>query len=261
MRRLLLLLTIAAMVLVVALPAAAITYGQPDRNRHPEVGALVVTIDTGERFASCSGTLIARRVFLTAAHCGGQDRVDVTFDSVVDERAVLHRGTFRPHPAYPGSAGDAADIAVVVFDEPVTGISPARLPEARQLSRMKADKTLNQRTRFTSVGYGSQEFVNAPGGKQPTYPGPHDIRQLAVGSFNALNKGWLRLTQNPATGDAGTCYGDSGGPNFLGAGATETNLIAGITVTGDVFCRSTNTTYRLDSAAARTFLGDFVALP
>jgi len=37
---------------------------------------------------------------------------------VVDERAVLHRGTFRPHPAYPGGAGDAADIAVVVFDEP-----------------------------------------------------------------------------------------------------------------------------------------------
>ncbi|MDQ3451265.1 MAG: trypsin-like serine protease [Actinomycetota bacterium] len=261
MRRLFLLLTIAAMVLVVALPAAAITYGQPDRNRHPEVGGLVVTVDTGQRFAYCSGTLIAPRMFLTAAHCGGQDRVDVTFNSVVDEGSVLHRGTFHPNPAYPGRAGDIADIAVVVFDKPVTGISPARLPKANQLSLMKADKRLNQRTRFTSVGYGSQEFVNAPGGKQPTFPGPHDIRQFAAGSFNALNKNWLRLTQNPATGDAGTCYGDSGGPNFLGAGATETNIIAGLTVTGDRYCRSTNTTYRLDSASARTFLRDFVALP
>ncbi|MDQ3709019.1 MAG: hypothetical protein M3387_06920 [Actinomycetota bacterium] len=43
---------------------------------------------------------------------------------------------------------------------------------------MKASKGLNQRMRFTSVGYGSQEFVNGPGGKQPTFPGPHDIRQL-----------------------------------------------------------------------------------
>ena len=31
---------------------------------------------------------------------------------------------------------------------------------------------------------------------------------------------------NPAHGDGGTCYGDSGGPNFLGAGATETNIVA-----------------------------------
>ena len=87
------------------------------------------------------------------------------------------------------------------------------------------------------------------------------MRYFATGSLNAVNPAWLRISMNPATGDGGTCYGDSGGPNFLGAGATEENLIAGITVTGDVFCRSTNTTYRLDSAAARTFLGDFVALP
>jgi secreted trypsin-like serine protease len=79
----------------------------------------------------------------------------------------------------------------------------------------------------------------------------------AVGADPA--EGVTRPLDGPAA--SGTCYGDSGGPNFLGAGATETNLIAGITVTGDVFCRSTNTTYRLDSAAARTFLGDFVALP
>ena len=62
---------------------------------------------------------------------------------------------------------------------------------------------------------------------------------------------------NPATGDGGTCYGDSGGPNFLG----DTNLLAATTITGDFMCRATNVTYRLDTASARSFLGQFVTLP
>src|SRR3712207_8698633 len=33
-------------------------------------------------------------------------------------------------------------------------------------------------------------------------------RRLAVASFNALGPGYLRLSQNPATGDGGACYGD-----------------------------------------------------
>ncbi len=62
---------------------------------------------------------------------------------------------------------------------------------------------------------------------------------------------------NPATGNGGTCYGDSGGPNFLGT----TNVIAGITITGDMVCRSTNVVYRLDTESARTFLAAYVTLP
>jgi secreted trypsin-like serine protease len=50
-----------------------------------------------------------------------------------------------------------------------------------------------------------------------------------------------------ATGNGGTCYGDSGGPNFLGSGSGETNIVAGTTITGDTPCRSTNVDYRLDA--------------
>jgi hypothetical protein len=88
-----------------------------------------------------------------------------------------------------------------------------------------------------------------------------DAREFAVGSYSALNRGYLRISQNPSTGNAGTCYGDSGGPNFLGAGANETDVIAAITITGDAWCRSTNVTYRLDTASARTFLSAYVTLP
>lgn len=82
-----------------------------------------------------------------------------------------------------------------------------------------------------------------------------------MSTFNALGPGYLRLSQNPATGNGGTCQGDSGGPNFLGAGTGETSIIAGITITGDALCKSTNVTYRLDTEAAREFLGQFVSLP
>jgi secreted trypsin-like serine protease len=66
---------------------------------------------------------------------------------------------------------------------------------------------------------------------------------------------------NQATGDGGTCYGDSGGPHFLGAGSTETDVVVSITVTGDTVCKATHKTYRVDTASARDFLDDFVDLP
>jgi hypothetical protein len=75
--------------------------------------------------------------------------------------------------------------------------------------------------------------------------------------LNSINPAWLRIAMNPATGNGGTCYGDSGGPNFLGT----TDIVAATTITGDAVCRSTNVDYRLDAPSARAFLGQFVALP
>ena len=80
---------------------------------------------------------------------------------------------------------------------------------------------------------------------------------VATGTLNSTNPSWLRISMNPSTGNGGTCYGDSGGPNFLGT----TQIIAAITITGDAVCRSTNVVYRLDTQSARTFLGQYVTLP
>ena len=89
-----------------------------------------------------------------------------------------------------------------------------------------------------------------------------DTRFVATSdTLFATNKAWLRISMNPRLGDGGTCYGDSGGPNFLGAGTTETDIVAAITVTGDFMCRATNVDYRLDTSSARAFLQQFVALP
>jgi hypothetical protein len=84
-------------------------------------------------------------------------------------------------------------------------------------------------------------------------------RMYSFSSFDALNNTYLRLSQNPSTGDGGTCFGDSGGPNFLTVRGVRT--LVGITITGDSVCRATNVTYRTDSAPARAFLSSFVVLP
>src|SRR5919202_176378 len=134
---------------------------------------------------------------------------------------------------------------------PTVFLTPARLPRAGSLS------SLSLGTRFTAVGYGAQSVTIEQG---PTFHYA-DIRYVATGGLETLNPSWLRLSMNPALGDGGTCYGDSGGPNFLGAGATETNIVAATTITGDFMCRATNVVYRLDTAPARAFLGQFVTLP
>jgi hypothetical protein len=240
--------------LVLTVGAGAITNGVPDGDGHPEVGALLAQQAFSDgTWAQCTGTLIAPRVFLTAAHCDeGVSRVAVTFDtSYVFPTGTTYWGTWHADPNYNQAQSDPQDVAVVVFDKAVKGITPARLPKAGSLSNLSVG------ARFTAVGYGAQSVTIDHG---PTFHYA-DIRYVATGGLEALNPSWLRISMNPALGDGGTCYGDSGGPNFLGAGPSETNIVAGTTITGDFMCRATNVDYRMDTPSARAFLGQYVTLP
>jgi secreted trypsin-like serine protease len=258
---------VALLGLVVFLTAGAafgITYGELDGNRHPAVGGMIRLrpSDNALRLV-CSGSLISPTVFLTASHCTafvestGQKDIWVTFDSSFDSSSKLLHGTMHTNPLFNQRQSDSQDIAVIVLDKPVSGITPVSLPPAGLLDQMKANGTLNG-TLFTSVGYGTQEPQQAPGGIQNAFDAQ---RRFAVGEFDALTPNWLRISQNVHTGDGGTCSGDSGGPQFLGAGRNETDTQVSITITGDLFCYATNVDYRLDTPSARAFLDDFVTLP
>jgi secreted trypsin-like serine protease len=237
--------------LTTAPSADAITYGTPTGESYSNVGGLVTTSSQGEQYVYCTGTLISSTVFLTAAHCDlGTETACVTFDPELTDSSRLYCGTFTPSPLYTYRQNDPNDIAVVVFERPIRGIAPATVvSEVGYLDELQASGELNQSTEFISVGYGGTEFTNAPGGPTAQYL---DTRMYAVGTFNALGPGYLRISQNPATGDSGTCYGDSGGPQFLDG------LVVSITVTGDVLCKSTNVVQRLDTADAQAFLSQYV---
>jgi V8-like Glu-specific endopeptidase len=249
MRRLAALAALTA-ALITPASAGAITNGTADGNRHPNVGGLVSPTQYSDgTWIYCSGTLISPTVFLTAAHCADvSDRVLVTFDPAYQAGDKVYSGTFHGDPLYNQAQSDPHDIAVVVLDHAVKGITPATLPKANSLSSLSGSQ------QFTSVGYGAYEVTNGPGGHQYLY---NDVRGVATGTLNSTNKSWLRISMNPSIGNGGTCYGDSGGPNFLGS----TGIVAAVTITGDAVCRSTNVDYRLDTASARAFLSPYVTLP
>jgi hypothetical protein len=253
----------------------AITYGFVDTtNAFGNTGAFIVKAPSGRIFPICSGTLIAPSVFLTASHCTvffEQDLAPegyvagVSFDSPIPFGDLTSKSTkivtvtqVVSNPGYDQAQSDSGDIAVLLVDARQTrGITPAILPAAGLFDRLAAQNGLKN-TVYTAAGYGVQNRVT--GGGTPFFQDLNPLpRMFSFSSFNSLNGGYIRLSQNPSTGDGGTCFGDSGGPNFLNVDGART-LVA-ITITGDSVCRSTNVDYRLDTQAARAFLAPYVTLP
>ncbi|MEJ2853142.1 MULTISPECIES: trypsin-like serine protease [unclassified Saccharothrix] len=279
--------TVAAAVVAIAAatatPASAInTYNATPAPERTEVGALVATWDNDANPATpdrvdwvCSGTMVDRDTFLTAAHCTTDWPSNVKFyvSLLQDVQSALDSATGTPaqkaaavgvpgvahnDPAYPGTSADPHDISVVqVSAKQIAArwsFTPATLPTAGKLDAL-GPQALND-TDYTVVGYGTEEALNAPGGQ--THPGG-GVRMKATLGFNALNNSWLRLSMIESQGYGGACYGDSGGPNFATIDGKRT-LVA-TTITGDAPCYATNVVYRLDTPAARTFLSPFVTLP
>ena len=153
------------------------------------------------------------------------------------------------NPNFNRSQSDSGDIGALVLASNVQGVTPATLPVCGLLDQLRAQNGLKTAV-FTPVGYGLQNRV--VGGGVPFFQDLNPVpRMFAFSSFNSLNPGYLRLSQNPSTGNGGTCYGDSGGPNFFTVDGQQ--VLAAITITGDSVCRATNVDYRLDTASAQAF--------
>ncbi len=269
---------LAIAVVLVAVPprVSAIVYGFVDTsNVFENTGAFIVkSPTTGNVFPICSGTLVSPTVFLTASHCTFFFEAELTplgytafvsFDNPIPFGDLTTPSTrLAPviqvvtNPGFNQSQSDPGDTAVLILDARDTlGITPARLPPAGLLDELSVQNGLKKAV-FTPVGYGLQNRVVGAG--QPFFQDRNPVpRMYAFSSFNALNNGYLRLSQNPSTGDGGTCFGDSGGPNFFVYNGAR--LLVSITITGDAVCRATNVTYRLDTASARDFLAPYVLLP
>jgi Trypsin len=263
---------LAAAVVLVALVAAvkaqAITDGQPDGNGHPNVGVMVVDVGFGPT-RLCSGELIAATEFLTAGHCvagfvaNPAIKIDgVSFDPVYDPSqpaTVIPAASFTVDPLFGKDRGDLHDLAVITLAEPVQA-TPVVLPTAGLLDQLSAKGGLKGQD-FTNVGYGASGF--AFGGGRPTLVDfrPVATRRVSTSPFKALEQNVLRLQGNTnATGEGGTCTGDSGSAAYLNVNSTEV-AVGIVTLGGDSVCVGNDPKYRLDTPSARAFLSQFVALP
>lgn len=249
------------LVLAAAGSAFAITDGELDGNGHPYVGLMVADDANGNPLWRCSGTLLSPTLFLTAGHCteAPAARATIWFEADVESGIPGNGypsggdtsvdGTAYVHPQYDPNAFFLYDLGVVILDEPVYMDEYGVLPELDQLDALKTQRG-KKNTTFTAVGYGLQQI-------NPVFIQSDRVRMVATPHLIQINvPGFtgdfsLLLSNNHSTG--GTCFGDSGGPNFLG----DTNVVAGVTSFGiNGNCAGTGGVYRVDRADDLNWLYD-----
>ena len=256
------LLVLVLLLVMGVAPASAITDGELDGEGHPYVGLMVAQDADGNPLWRCSGTLLNSTHFLTAGHCteAPAAHVEIWFDADVESGIPDNGypfsgdvgGTPYTHPDYNPNAFFLADLGMVVLDgedEMVMG-EYGVLPALDQLDALKT-KRGRQNTTFTAVGYGLQQinpvFVQSDRVRMVAHP-----RLIQINTPGFTGDFSLLLSNNHSTG--GTCFGDSGGPNFLG----DTNVVAGVTSFGlNGNCAGTGGVYRVDRADDLDWLATF----
>lgn len=248
---------LAAMAILVATtgPVSAISNGELDGTGHPYVGLMVAQDGDGNALWRCSGTLLSPTLFLTAGHCTEfpAAHVEIWFDADVESGIPANGyphtgdvgGTPHTHPSYNPNAFFLYDLGVVVLDRPMVMGQYGALPGLDVLDPLARRRGLGDVT-FTAVGYGLQEsFPDAASWKENNVR----VRMVAYPRLIQINvPGYtgdfsLLLSNNHATG--GTCFGDSGGPNFIG----YSNVIGAVTSFGkNGNCAGTGGVYRIDRA-------------
>jgi len=244
-----------------SLPPSLITNGTPDGSAHPAVVLIIMDID-GQPAFRCSGTLIAPTVVLTAGHCVGEpgefSGLRVFTESDVENGNnnypfagpnTVEATSWTAHPLYTNRAFFLHDVGVVVLSKAVKLGSGqyGKLPRQDQLDALRPRSS----TVFTAVGYGLQRI-------NPAKVEAELIRMFAEPHLIQINTGFtgdfsMLLSNNASTG--GTCFGDSGGPNYLGT----SNVIAGVTSFGlNGTCGGTGGVFRMDRGNVLDFVTQFL---
>ncbi|NUR32803.1 MAG: trypsin-like serine protease [Gemmatimonadaceae bacterium] len=242
--------------------AARITNGELDGSAHPAVVLIVMDVG-GSPAYRCSGTLIASRVVLTAGHCAGEPgefsgmRVFTESDVQNGNNNYPYAGpntieakAWHSHPLFTEAQFFLHDVGVIELSKSVTlpaGATYGRLPEVNSLDALKPSSS----TIFTAVGYGLQRI-------NPAQIEAQLIRMVAEPHLIQINTGFtgsgsLLLSNNASTG--GTCFGDSGGPNFVGS----SSVVGGVTSFGlNGTCGGTGGVFRLDRADVVSFVSQYL---
>jgi hypothetical protein len=168
-----------------------------------------VYIDVG-----CSGTLVTSRVVLTACHClegvGGQ--VEVFFGSNINGSGTWI--TSIDHAVYPGGCTGDGDLAMITLSEPGP-TTPIPIND-RNLGMY-----IGQPVRVVGFGVTGE------------YEGGSGVKRKGDTVLGDVDTGIMLC--DPQI-ESGTCYGDSGGPNFMTFDGKE--YVVGTTSYGTTACGS-----------------------
>ncbi len=238
-----------------------VTDGTVDGDAHPAV--VLILMDVGGQPAfRCSGTLVAPKVVLTAGHCAGEpgefSGIRIFTESDVENGDnnyplagpnTVEASEWHAHPLFTEDAFFLHDVGVILLTKAVklTADQYGKLPTVNQLEALKPSSS----TLFTAVGYGLQRI-------NPVFVEAERIRMIAEPHLVQINTGLtgdfsLLLSNNASTG--GTCFGDSGGPNYLGS----SNVMAGVTSFGlNGTCGGTGGVFRLDRQNVLDFVAPFL---
>lgn len=255
-KRLTFLLAACAAFLAIAAPASAIQFGSPDGDAHPQVGLVLFYDAAGNPVHRCTGTLLSPTVVLTAGHCTyGTASAQVWFspgpitvESGYPLTGGASFGTPYTHPLFDNFASFPAnyDLGIVVLSTPQPGPYASLAPVGLLDSLKKNDVA------FDLVGYGLQDALPPTITADRTRYAGHaklvNLENNATAGYNA------QLSAAPGTG-GGTCYGDSGGPDFM----SGTLQIAAVnSFVQSRFCMGAAFSYRVDTADSRAFISSFL---
>jgi secreted trypsin-like serine protease len=183
-------------------PAAAMVGGAAPAGEFARAAVMIV----GSRGNSCTGTLVARDLVLTAAHCvaPGSDYKLVQFDAQ-KQPSLRDIVRIERHPQFSAKTFDnhlaTADVALIKLAAPVQGVSQATL-SGGAFAVAPGD-------RFTIAGYGLTERGNGKTGGT--------LRAANLAATGKPGNLQIRLVDPATNGERaglGACTGDSGGPVF-----------------------------------------------
>jgi Trypsin len=286
MRRLFVLVAALIGTLAIAVaPGSAVTGNFVDDFEHPYVGLVVFYDADGEFLWRCSGSLLTPTVLLTAGHCTDQDaevspvsaRVYFQQDAGAnyDPATGLDPVTGYPETCAAGTLGvtcatsdelydfgfddfagfpNTQDVGLVILDQPIALPEYGSLAAPGTLDPLATERG-RQDVTFTVSGYGLS-YTN------PVFTVSYRSRLMAettLVNLNSANAGGfnIQLSSAPASGRGGTCFGDSGGPVFLGG--FESDVIVGVnSFVLNNNCAGVGFGYRVDSAEVQEWIESII---